>query len=483
LRTDRRTRTKRSTADGLPSPRLTIAALVGADLVALVLASFGGTGTVMAAGGPFGVAGLVPLVALAALVFLAFGLVDLYQVVGLDRVEELRRMVLVGLGAGVVLTTTMLVSIASSQEATALVPATIAAWLTVVLAPALRTVIRHAGAPKAWWGVPVVVLGSGASSERLVTRLQRSPDLGLRPIACFSEDASDHGREFAGVPVVGRFADALPYRSVGVRHALVIDPGTGAADLAKATDHGRAFPSVFVMPRLDGFTAGNVSLTTVGGDFALRIGPNRRLRRHELAKRALDLFMIVPAALVAAPLIAICAVAVATISPGNPFYYQARVGRAGRTIKVWKLRTMHVDAESLLERYLNENPAARTEWERRFKLAVDPRILPGIGTLLRRTSLDELPQLWCILRGDMSFVGPRPFPSYHLAAFGEPFRELRYSVPPGLTGLWQVSGRSEGDVRVQEELDTHYIQNWSIWMDLYVLARTPAAVLLGKGAS
>src|SRR5581483_11873857 len=164
------------------------------------------------------------------------------------------------------------------------------------------------------------------------------------------------------------------------------------------------------------------------------------------------------------------------------FYRQMREGMHGCRIPVWKLRTMRVDGDRILDEWFQSHPADREEWRQHFKLRRDPRILPVIGPLLRRSSLDELPQLWSVLRGRMSLVGPRPLPDYHLREFSAEFRSLRTKVLPGLTGLWQVSARSDGDLRAHEALDSFYIRNWSPWLDLYILARTVAAVLLGRGA-
>ena len=150
--------------------------------------------------------------------------------------------------------------------------------------------------------------------------------------------------------------------------------------------------------------------------------------------------LVLLSAVVLLPIVGLAALAIQLVDRGPVFYAQERRGLGGRRIRVWKLRTMYGDAAARLERHLAENPAARQEWSRFFKLRDDPRVLPWIGALLRRSSIDELPQLWNLLLGDMTLVGPRPLPDYHLAAFDGAFRHQRQTVIPGLTGLWQIEG-------------------------------------------
>jgi lipopolysaccharide/colanic/teichoic acid biosynthesis glycosyltransferase len=210
---------------------------------------------------------------------------------------------------------------------------------------------------------------------------------------------------------------------------------------------------------------------------------NLLLKRNRFTKRMVDMLGGSLLLCLGAPLIFLGGLLIKFKSRGPIFFSQEREGMNGSRIKVWKLRTMYVDAEQRLVDCLEQDPDLRQQWETRFKLVDDPRILPGIGMWLRRFSIDELPQLWSIVTGKMSLVGPRPFPEYHLREFPEDFRELRRRVHPGLTGLWQIMVRSSGDIRQQRTYDSYYIRNWSLWLDLYILARTIFAVLSGRGAS
>jgi lipopolysaccharide/colanic/teichoic acid biosynthesis glycosyltransferase len=231
-------------------------------------------------------------------------------------------------------------------------------------------------------------------------------------------------------------------------------------------------------------TAVAVPLTAardLSGVLGLELRQNLSVPLNSWTKRVLDIAGALVLGILALPVLGVAALWIKLAGGGSVIYRQEREGERGRSLWMPKLRTMHPDAEALLPGVLAASPQVRAEWMRGFKLKKDPRILPGVGKFLRRTSLDELPQLWSVLKGEMSLVGPRPLPRYHLNEFGTRFRALRGGVRPGLTGLWQVSDRADCDLGVQEVLDTYYIRNWSLWLDLYVLARTVRAVLFPKG--
>lgn len=261
--------------------------------------------------------------------------------------------------------------------------------------------------------------------------------------------------------------------------AVLMSCGDWQEDVRRAA--GLDFPSVIVAR--DAADAQTLWLQThlVGQVVGIEVRHPVAARSRSV-KRAMDLVVGLAILLCVLPLIGVLAAAVWAVDRNNPFYAQTRIGLHGRGFRVWKVRTMFVDAERRLDQHLAASVSARTEWARHFKLARDPRILPGVGHLIRRSSLDELPQLWNVVRGDMSLVGPRPFPAYHLDGFSDAFQALRATVMPGLTGLWQITARSNGDLEVQENADRFYVRHCSIWFDLYILLSTIPAVVLGRGA-
>lgn len=351
---------------------------------------------------------------------------------------------------------------------------------SLVLPPLGQFFFRRFALPRGLCGAPAVVLGAGPLGAMITEKLKNDNELGLVPIAVLDENPEKWGSEVHGVPVAGPIASNVDYRG-RARVVLVALPDFDRDSLVQLV-HGLFFPYVIVVPNLSGLQTLWTSSRDLGGFLGLEVRNNLLIGRNRIFKRVLDWVLAFVMLLCAAPVIAICAVIIKLVSPGPAFFRQEREGQDGIKIMVWKLRTMKPDAERLLQEYLASHPAEREIWLRHFKLKNDPRILPLIGHFLRRSSLDELPQLWGVLTGEMSLVGPRPFPHYHLRSFSREFRELRRSVTPGLTGLWQVSDRSDGDLSVQERQDTYYIRNWSLWLDLYILLRTVRTVLLAKGA-
>lgn len=199
------------------------------------------------------------------------------------------------------------------------------------------------------------------------------------------------------------------------------------------------------------------------------------------AKRVTDLLGVLLLLPVALPVLALCAFLVWARDGHTPLHVQWRVGRGGRPFRLWKLRSMVPGAEEDLAAVLKASREAARQWSEGAKIAQDPRVTP-VGRVLRRYCLDELPQLWNVLRGDMSLVGPRPVPEAELRAFyhGPAARDYR-KVLPGLTGLWQVSGRNVLTYDRRVALDRDYVARQGLWLDLWILVRTVREVLRGGG--
>lgn len=327
------------------------------------------------------------------------------------------------------------------------------------------------------WGAPTVVIGCGNESRKVAQLLLDQPALGLMPIGFLASPGNDGS---TGTPL------PLPLlRGGGVRHPVEFAVFLSASELSMLTFDPKPPISgsrYLLVEGADDIRSLWLRTRTLGGPIGIEIKSNLHLPHHELIKRVMDILIALILVLLVWPVIALLALAIKLVDPGPAFYVQMRVGRNATALPMLKLRTMCADAEHRLEEHLSRDPHARAEWNRFCKLSRDPRVLPIFGNFMRRASLDELPQLWNVIRGDMSLVGPRPFPAYHVGRFDDEFRAVRTSVTPGITGMWQISSRSNGDLQVQKAQDLFYIRNWSIWLDIFILLQTLPALLSARGA-
>ena len=420
------------------------------------------------------------LAPLLPIFIIGYARAGLYPGFGLGPVEILRRVSYV--------TAFGFLALASFSFALKLPPLysrvtfTLALVFSLVMVPLARVLVFHLARPWEWWKEPVVVVGTGDRAARTIRRIQQAGDFGYRPVAVLAIGASIE-TDIEGVPVVGALDQAAILAAHGIRVALLetrrADPSRERSTVDRLQQD---FRHVVLIREYDDLPVAGLQIRTLGNLVGIEYTNNLLLHGNRLLKRVLDVVLASLGLIVAAPVI-VCAAALVRLLDGGPgFYIQDRAGLDGHRIAVPKIRTMRREAETVLEEHLAANPHLREEWEAHYKLKSDPRLIPIIGHLFRRFSIDELPQLWTVLQGDMSMVGPRPFPDYHMLYFSPAFLELRQRVRPGITGLWQVTVRSAGGTEEQETYDSYYIRNWSAWLDLYILSRTVAAVVSGRGA-
>jgi Undecaprenyl-phosphate galactose phosphotransferase WbaP len=493
-KSDARIRTK---AAPLPwrtvSPRATVLALVTADVLAWLISVVIVFIVRTIIWGPLPLFWALYVTGTTWIVFRAAS--GLYLPFGISQPEELRRACQTTMAAGIV-HLAMLVALGELQGWRL---AGLGVWpLVIPIAYFLRSLAKLLLIRRRLYGNPYVVIGTGEGARRIVREMRANPEMGLIPVAAFGGDGELRNGRLEDVPVLGPVEDAERYQfPYPARHAiLALGHGeAGAGDLALghgeagagdvvglATRLARSYPSIQVLTNLGGLTNLWVQPRLIGPYLMLETRHARFSPQQRLVKRVFDLLIAVPACVVAAPIVGIAALLVKVADPGPAFFSQVREGRNGMPIRIWKVRTMVRDAEKRLTEYLANDPAARFEYERTLKLRQDPRVIPRVGRFLRRASIDELPQLWNVLKGELSLVGPRVMLGHEVARFSEVGRELRRDVPPGLTGLWQVLYRNNSDLQIWELADSYYVHNWSVWLDGWILLRTVRVVLTGAGA-
>lgn len=353
----------------------------------------------------------------------------------------------------------------------------------------VRFLARSLAKRCSWWGAPILIVADPARGLELFRRMQHEVEQGFRPVGLLLDPNQywglNHTVQQNEMPVYDiRHTDETALK-LGVTW-VIVSPCANR-EMAPILDHClAAIPNKILLSSSQADLSIWDQMFCVGSSTGLRFGGAQPSTIQLAAKRALDLILTSLALILGSPVFALFCLLVRLSSRGPIFYSQRRIGYGGREFKAWKYRTMQPNADKVLGQYLASNPAARMEWEETHKLSNDPRVTT-IGKFLRATSFDELPQLWNILRGEMSLVGPRPIidsPTYdasYIHQYPDEFEAYK-TVRPGLTGLWQVKCRNNGVYELRIYWDMYYIRNWSIWLDLYLIMRTIKTVVMREGA-
>ncbi|MEX2214935.1 MAG: undecaprenyl-phosphate galactose phosphotransferase WbaP [Phycisphaeraceae bacterium] len=456
----------------------TMAALVLSDLIALSVANVVIVMVRYIFGGEFDPAMYLALWPVLAAFITLFAFMQTYSV-PLNPPQETRQVcvgiALVYLGLGSV---SFLLRTPDIYSRLIFLAACPAAVFAVLLG---RSLTRMLLGPKAWWGRPAVLVGCGRVGRRLIRTLSAGPELGIKPVGILSDHPWRH-RGFRDVAFLGGTEQLARLAKENPSVIFIVI----AADLTPSRvqdilqDEQKHVQHLVLAPDLSGVRSIEVFAQDYGGVLGLRVHHRLLDRRHMLGKRLIDLSLVLLLAPLLLLLMSFIALLIKLNSRGPVLFKHQRIGRGGTKFNCLKFRTMIENHEQVFKDYLAANPDAALEWEKEQKLRHDPRVT-AIGRFLRRTSLDELPQVINVLVGQMSLVGPRPIIESEVIKYGDCF-ELYKRVRPGITGLWQVCGRNNLRYSDRVWLDEHYVRNWSVWMDMFILSRTGIVVVLGRGA-
>ncbi len=355
----------------------------------------------------------------------------------------------------------------------------VTAWFfSIILVPMQRGFVRRRLCHKPWWSRAVIFLQSKAECQCTWDEIMDNPVRGLRPMMCLNIHINDH-----------LWSDKILEAQKKYYKPLFIWCSAGN----KEPDHIAFFEEVvhlcrhilIVPPKDERVRKFWYAPRVLGTSSAFLVRQNLSDLRRLRIKRLFDIFFSALAAIALSPLAAYIALSIRKQQKKNGeecqvLYTQERIGQGGEKILVYKFRSMVANADSVLEKYLADNEELQQEWEETQKLKNDPRITP-IGKWIRKTSLDELPQLINVFMGNMSLVGPRPIVESEIERYGDVYLDYT-EVKPGITGLWQISGRNHTSYQQRVWFDRYYVTNWSVWMDIWILARTIPVVIRCEGA-
>lgn len=421
---------------------------------------------------------IVPVMLVSGFLFALYGL---YPGVGVSAVEELKRLV-TGNTLLVLVFAALSFWFRNAEEFSRLTLTS--TWIfSIILLPSMRDLTRTIGIRMGIWGEPVSIIGFGPQGQWALQYFRRNLKLGVRPVVVMDfreiNDYDDPGVHVLKIDdlMLGRKFNQL----TGVNTAVVALADVPPDFLDYITENKQGgFDRLILIPSLEQISSYGAISFDFGGVLGLEVRHNLLDLRQRIFKRILDLGIVIFGGLIASPIILVILALAFFDTRGNPFYRQARIGKGGTRFFALKFRTMVANADTVLSNYLEKDPQLKKEWNENFKLKNDPRVTK-IGHFLRKYSLDELPQLINVIKGEMSLVGPRPIVENEAHYYGDVLGPYTW-VRPGITGLWQVSGRSDTTYAERVHLDEYYIRNWSIWLDIHVLVRTIIVVLRKEGA-
>ncbi len=405
----------------------------------------------------------------------------LYRNVGMHPVEELERVVTATSFA--LLGMIWVFVWRNDQQVFGEVVSVLVGGILCLLAlPSIRHLFRCRLGKTNWWRRPLVIVSRSDRADELLREIGKEHHLGWNPVGVVQDFHESWENDRLSKHCLG-VEEELP--QIVERHSVfwgMLDTrGLEREEIQGFIDRNhRALPHIVSVSGSRGDSSLFARGIACGDSSGVHYQSITSLFIPRLIKRAIDVTVAGIALLLLSPILLALAVAVRFSGPGPIFYSQDRIGLYGRTFRIWKFRSMVQDADRVLQRCLNNDAKLRDEWRRTQKLSSDPRITT-IGWFLRKTSLDELPQLLNVLTGSMSLVGPRPIVRAEIEKYGDVFW-LYARATPGMTGLWQVSGRNLTTYDERLKFDSFYVRNWSVWLDWYILLRTFRVVILCEGA-
>lgn len=417
-------------------------------------------------------------VLLALIISVLFYRKGLYPGVGVHYIDEFRHIVTsTALAFLILIGVTFLLHTSLVYSRFVLI---LAGALTTGLIPFSRYLIRRLMIRLDLWGEPALTIGDAYKAQKLANYFLANLHLGIRPVTHLNDKQLAHTMDHVICPLKPLCGINYISHNFSIKTALVLmNEVENAHDLAEK--YRFAFQRVILInDQKESFALTSLQTLDFLNIIGLQVKNDLLSGSSKAVKRLVDILGACFGLLFFSPLMALVSLLIKLGSRGPVFYFQPRVGRNGAVFQLLKFRTMHYNAGQIFKEALENDIRLQNEWTLYQKLQHDPRVT-RIGGFLRRFSIDELPQLWNVLVGDMSLVGPRPFMLEQRKLYGENLKYY-YLVLPGMTGLWQVSGRSETTFAHRASLDREYIQRWSLWLDFYIILKTIKTVLFEKSA-